>query len=172
MNTSYQCHLCQLSINSANIVTLMKLSPSSVASYLSNLREFTIFSSDSDRNFTFTPTNFIGLISFMTFTIELILCFSFFAKATVFGLIVANLVNRNYFSLSLIMLVITHLLDSLLSFCNLLCLSGEKQTPRMAVVSIWNISNANILPIKKQLKHKIRTFVVIGLNFFPSELNQ
>ena len=54
----------------------------------------------------------------------------------VFGLIIEKLVNRNSVSLSLIILVITELVDSLLISSNLLCLSGKKQTPHTAAVSV------------------------------------
>ena len=128
-----------LSINSSNIVLLMKLSPLSVATYSRNLREFTVFWSAADRNFTFTLTNSVGSISFMICSIEMSLCSSFFATTTVFGLIVGKLVNQNSVSLFLIMLVITQFVDSLLNFCNFLCLPGEKQTPRTAVVLVWNV---------------------------------
>ena len=65
--------------------------------------------------------------------------FFFFAKTTVFGLIMGMLINQNSVSLSLMMLVVMRLVDSFVKFRDLLCLIGEKKAPRMAVVSVWNV---------------------------------
>ena len=103
---------------------LMKLSSSSNAIYSRNLRKSTVFWSAINRTFTFTLTISIGSISYKICSIELIFCRSYFAKTSVFVLIVENLVNQNSVSLPQIILVITQLINSLLNICNLLCLSG------------------------------------------------
>ena len=80
LKMKYVISMWTMSINSSNIVMLMKLSLSPVATHSCNLREFTISWWAADRTFTVTLTKSIGLISFMICFIELILRSSFFCK--------------------------------------------------------------------------------------------
>ena len=155
LKIEYFISMSTLSIKSSNNVMLIKLSRSSVAIYSQNLKEFTVFWSAVNRTFAFAPTNSIGSMSFMICSIELILCSSFFAKAIIFGLIVETLVNRHSFSLLLVMLVITQLINSLLNFCNLLCLLGKKQP--------WGLHSALVSCLKCHIKV---TFRSISFCFF------
>ena len=72
LKIEYVISVSTFSMNSSNIIMLMKLLLSSVATYSRNIKEFAIFWSAADRTFSFTLTNSIGSISFMTCLIELI----------------------------------------------------------------------------------------------------
>ena len=72
LKIEYVISVSTFSMNSSIIIMLMKLLSSSVATYSRNLKEFAIFWSAVDRTFSFTLTNSIGSISFMTCLIELI----------------------------------------------------------------------------------------------------